>query len=86
MASLPPSNGQTEDKESPSKSSLTQDNSSPLVVFAHGAGAPSSFDWMIRPLLSPSSFIRLYDMSAKKKVSFQDGLDHFNPYTSSSVI
>ncbi|MBA0735316.1 hypothetical protein Gogos_019176 [Gossypium gossypioides] len=60
MASLPPSNGQTEDKESPSKSSLTQDNSSPLVVFAHGAGAPSSFDWMIRSLLSPSSFIRLY--------------------------
>ncbi|MBA0851840.1 hypothetical protein Goshw_027376 [Gossypium schwendimanii] len=47
MASLPPSNGQTEDKESPSKSSLAQDNSSPLVVLAHGAGAPSSFDWMI---------------------------------------
>lgn len=24
------------------------EESSPLVVFAHGAGAPSSSDWMIR--------------------------------------
>ncbi|TYG92386.1 hypothetical protein E1A91_A11G026100v1 [Gossypium mustelinum] len=52
MTSSPPSKrrrkGQTVDTESPSKSTLTQDNSSPLIVFAHGAGAPSSSDWMIR--------------------------------------
>ncbi|KAA3475858.1 Alpha/beta-Hydrolases superfamily protein isoform 3 [Gossypium australe] len=52
MTSSPPSKrrrkGQIVDTESPSKSTLTQDNSSPLIVFAHGAGAPSSSDWMIR--------------------------------------
>ncbi|TYG65290.1 hypothetical protein ES288_D06G174600v1, partial [Gossypium darwinii] len=40
--------GKPKTKESPSKSTLTQDNASRLVVFAHGAGAPSSSDWMIR--------------------------------------
>ncbi|KAK8977988.1 hypothetical protein V6N11_062792 [Hibiscus sabdariffa] len=53
MASSPPSKrrrkGQTTvDGGSPSKPTLTQDKSSPVVVFAHGAGAPSSSDWMIR--------------------------------------
>ncbi|MBA0869474.1 hypothetical protein Goshw_028417, partial [Gossypium schwendimanii] len=51
MASSRPSKrrrkGKPKTKESPSKSTLTQDNASPLVVFAHGAGAPSSSDWMI---------------------------------------
>ncbi|MBA0714368.1 hypothetical protein Golax_013344 [Gossypium laxum] len=41
MTSSPPPKrrrkGQTVDTESPSKSTLTQDNSSPLIVFAHGA-------------------------------------------------
>ncbi|KAH1055932.1 hypothetical protein J1N35_033997 [Gossypium stocksii] len=50
MASSQPSKrrrkGKPKTKESPSKSTLTQDNASPLVVFAHGAGAPSSSDWM----------------------------------------
>ncbi|KAE8693878.1 Alpha/beta-Hydrolases superfamily protein isoform 2 [Hibiscus syriacus] len=52
MSSSPPSKrrrkGQTVDGESPSKSALTQEKSSPVVVFAHGAGAPSSSDWMIK--------------------------------------
>ncbi|PPS18123.1 hypothetical protein GOBAR_AA02451 [Gossypium barbadense] len=52
MASSRPSKrrrkGKPKTKESPSKSTLIQDNASPLVVFAHGAGAPSSSDWMIR--------------------------------------
>ncbi|XP_022721205.1 KAT8 regulatory NSL complex subunit 3 isoform X1 [Durio zibethinus] len=52
MASPPPSKrrrqDRTVDRESPSKSTLTQGKSSPVVVFAHGAGAPSSSDWMIR--------------------------------------
>ncbi|XVF51339.1 hypothetical protein PTKIN_Ptkin04bG0177200 [Pterospermum kingtungense] len=53
MASSPPSKrrrqDQTLDTESPSKSkSSLGESSSPLVVFAHGAGAPSSSDWMIR--------------------------------------
>lgn len=34
---------------------------SPVVVFAHGAGAPSSSDWMIRfyffPLLCRASYV-----------------------------
>ncbi|MFQ6659270.1 hypothetical protein Gotur_028218 [Gossypium turneri] len=50
MASSRPSKrrrkGKPKTKESPS--TLTQDNASRLVVFAHGAGAPSSSDWMIR--------------------------------------
>ncbi|EOY24991.1 Alpha/beta-Hydrolases superfamily protein isoform 1 [Theobroma cacao] len=38
----------TDDTESPPESKLTLEKSSPVVVFAHGAGAPSSSDWMIR--------------------------------------
>ncbi|KAE8662687.1 Arabinogalactan peptide 20 [Hibiscus syriacus] len=52
MASSPPSKrrrkGQTVVGESPSKSTSTQEKSSTVVVFAHGAGASSSSDWMIR--------------------------------------
>ncbi|MBA0568750.1 hypothetical protein Golob_006220 [Gossypium lobatum] len=52
MASSGPSKrrrkGKPKTKESSSKSTLTQDNAFPLVVFGHGAGAPSSSDWMIR--------------------------------------
>ncbi|KAG8490776.1 hypothetical protein CXB51_013948 [Gossypium anomalum] len=45
--------GQTEDKRITLEINIAQDNASPLVVFAHGAGAPSSSDWMIRSLFSP---------------------------------
>ncbi|MBA0824798.1 hypothetical protein Goarm_021443 [Gossypium armourianum] len=86
MASLPPSNGQTEDKESLSKSALTQDNSSPLVVFAHGAGAPSSFGWMIRYVcekesLHPRQKLTLEAEKCKCPTSFKQNnqVPYFHP-------
>lgn len=38
---------------------LALEETSPVVVFAHGAGAPSSSEWMIRSHLS-SLFLLLY--------------------------
>ncbi|GLU05953.1 hypothetical protein SLE2022_230250 [Rubroshorea leprosula] len=40
--------GQTNETSLPPDPPSALENSSPVVVFAHGAGAPSSSDWMIR--------------------------------------
>nr|GEY68383.1 KAT8 regulatory NSL complex subunit 3 [Tanacetum cinerariifolium] len=38
----------TRSQTQPGKMKINEINNSPVVVFAHGAGAPSSSDWMIR--------------------------------------
>ncbi|KAL5989282.1 hypothetical protein ACLOJK_010172 [Asimina triloba] len=52
MASRPLKRRRNEEEEGGERgeghSSPRKDSTSPLVVFAHGAGAPSSSDWMIR--------------------------------------
>lgn len=58
MASSPPSKRRRKDQSKDdandvsATSSSTLEKLSPVVVFAHGAGAPSSSDWMIRSLFS----------------------------------
>ena len=51
MASSPPPakrRRETKDRDSAYDTSSLDEKLSPVVVFAHGAGAPSSSDWMIR--------------------------------------
>lgn len=42
---------QVEEEEKEAEVNGSSKNKSPVVVFAHGAGAPSTSDWMIRSSL-----------------------------------
>uniref|UniRef100_A0A7C9EPB6 KANL3/Tex30 alpha/beta hydrolase-like domain-containing protein n=2 Tax=Opuntia streptacantha TaxID=393608 RepID=A0A7C9EPB6_OPUST len=48
MADSPPSKRRRANQQSGEDGSAHESSLSPLVVFAHGAGAPSTSDWMIR--------------------------------------
>ena len=52
MDSSPPTKRRRKTK---SEGTSDMSSSSPVVVFAHGAGAPSSSDWMLRLFSLPFS-------------------------------
>jgi len=54
MADSPPSKRRRANQQSGEDGSAHESSLSPLVVFAHGAGAPSTSDWMIRSASSLS--------------------------------
>jgi uncharacterized protein len=48
MDSLPAAKRRRQSKDNQIESSTPLKQLSPVVIFAHGAGAPSSSDWMLR--------------------------------------